>query len=49
MKILTECARGAVMLDGEKSKCVCILKEVAQVCMLSPDLFKICTRYVLTT
>ena len=41
MKNMTECAKSAVMLDGEISKCVDILQEVAQGCTLSPNLFKV--------
>ena len=41
MKISTECARSEVMLDGEISKSVDILQEVAQGCTLSPNLFKV--------
>ena len=41
MKKITECARSAVLLDGEISKYVDILRIVAQGCKLSPDLFKI--------
>ena len=41
MKKMTECARSAVMLDGEMSKCVDILQGVAQGCTLSPNLFKV--------
>ncbi|MEP2874451.1 MAG: reverse transcriptase domain-containing protein [Hyphomicrobiales bacterium] len=41
MKKMTECARSAVMLDGEISKYVDILQGVAQRCTLSPNLFKI--------
>ena len=33
---MTECARGAVMLDGEISRYVDILQGVAQGCTLSP-------------
>ena len=46
MKLMTECARSAVTLDGEISKYVDILQEVAQGCTLSPNLFKI---HILTT
>ena len=38
---MTECARSAVMLDGEISRYVDILQGVAQGCMLSPNLFKV--------
>ena len=41
MKKMTECARSAVMLDGEISKYVDILQGVAQGCTLSPNLFKV--------
>ena len=41
MKNMTECARSAVMLDGEKSKCVDILQGVAQGCTLSLDQFEV--------
>ena len=40
MKNRTECARSAVMLDGEISKYVDIL-QVVQGCTLSPSLFKV--------
>ena len=43
-KALTECARSAVMLDGEISKYVHILRGVAQGCTLSPNLFKVYVR-----
>ena len=42
-KTLTECARSAVMLDGEISKYVDILQGVAQGCTLSPNLLKVYT------
>ena len=42
MEKTTECARSAVMLDGEISKYVDILQGVAQGCTLSPNLFKVC-------
>ena len=38
---MTECARSAVMLDGEISKCFYTLQGVAQGCTLSPNLFKV--------
>ena len=41
MKNKTECARSAVMLDGETSQYVDILQGVALGCTLSPNLFKI--------
>ena len=41
MKNMTDCARSAVMLDGEVSRHVDILQEVAQGCTLSPNLFKV--------
>ena len=41
MKSMTECARSAVMLDGEISNYVDILQGVAQGCTLSPNLFKV--------
>ena len=41
MKNMTECARSAVMLDGELSKYLDILQGVAQGCTLSPNLFKV--------
>ena len=41
MKKMTECARSAVMPDGVISKCVDILRGVAQQCTLSPNLFKV--------
>ena len=42
MKNITECARSAVMLDGEISKYVDILRGVVvQECTLSPNLFKV--------
>ena len=41
MKNVTECARGAVMLDGEISKYVDILQGVAQGCGLSPNIFEV--------
>ena len=41
MKNTTKCAKSAVMLDREVSECVDISQRVAQVCMLSPILFKI--------
>ena len=41
MKNMTECARSAVMLDGEISKRIDILQEVAQGCTPSPNLFKV--------
>ena len=41
MKNMTECARSAVMLDGENSKYVDISQGVAQGCTLSPNLFKV--------
>ena len=39
--INTECARSAVMLDGEIPKYVDILQGVAQECTLSPNIFKV--------
>ena len=41
MKNMTECARSAVMLDGEISKYVDILQGVAQGCTSSPNLFRV--------
>ena len=41
MKKIAECARSAVVLDGELSKHVAILQGVAQGCALSPNLFKV--------
>ena len=41
MKKVTECARSAVMLDGEKSEYVDTLQGVAQRYTLSPYLFKV--------
>ena len=38
---MTECARRAVMLDGEISEYVDILQGVAQGFTLSPNLFKV--------
>ena len=38
---MMECARCVVMLDGEMSKYVDILRGVAQRCTLSPNLFKV--------
>ena len=43
MKDRTECARSAVMLDGEISNYLDILRGVAQGFALSPYLFKACT------
>ena len=40
-KKMTECARSAVMLDREISKNVDIFQRDAQVCTLSPILFKV--------
>ena len=40
-KNMTECARSAVLLDGEISKYVDTLQGVAQGCTLSPNLFKV--------
>ena len=40
VKNMTECAKSAIKLDGETSKCVGILLGVAQGCTLSPTLFK---------
>ena len=37
----TECARSSVVLDGEISDCVDIVQGVAQICTLSPTLFKV--------
>ena len=42
MKNMTECSRSALMLDGETSKYVDILRGVARGCTLSPNLFKVC-------
>ena len=47
MKNITECARSAVMLDGEISKYVDILQGVAQGCTLSPNIFKVNTNDVI--
>ena len=41
MEINTECARSAVMLDGEISNFVDSLQGVAQGCTLSLNLFKV--------
>ena len=41
LKKMTECARSAVMLDREISKYVDIFQRDAQVCTLSPILFKV--------
>ena len=41
IKKMTECARSAVMLDGEISKYVDSLQGIAQGCTLSPNLFKV--------
>ena len=41
VKKMTECAKSAMMLDGEISKSVDILRGVAQGFTLSPTLFKI--------
>ena len=41
MENMTECARSAVMLDGEISKHVDTLQEVAQGCTLSSNPFKV--------
>ena len=41
MKNMTECARRAVMLDGEISKNVDTLQGVGQGCTLSPNLFNV--------
>ena len=41
MEKMTECARSAVMLDGEISKYVDILQGVAQGCTSSPNLFRV--------
>ena len=38
---MAECARSAVMLDGETSKYVDIQQGAAQGCTLSPNLFKV--------
>ena len=43
MEDRTECARSAVMLDGEILNYLDILQGVAQGCTLSPYLFKACT------
>ena len=40
---MTECAKSAMMLDGEISKYFDILQGVAQGCTLSPTLFKVFT------
>ena len=37
IKRMTKCARSAVMLDGETSKYVDILRGIAQRCTLSPN------------
>ena len=42
MTKMTECARGAVMLDGEISNCAAILQGVAQGSALSLNLLKEC-------
>ena len=42
IKIMTECARIAVMLDGEIFKYVDISQGVAQGCTLSPNICKLC-------
>ena len=42
MKNITECTMSAVMLDGELSKYIDILQGIAQGCILSPNLFKVC-------
>ena len=42
MKNMTECARSAVMLDGELSNYVDILRGVVQGCAPSSNLFKLC-------
>ena len=39
MKMMTEGARSAMMLDGEISKCVDVVEGVPQRCTLSPNLF----------
>ena len=44
---ITECARSAVMLNGETSKYVDILQGVAQGCTLSPNLFKVYVDYMI--
>ena len=41
MKKMTECARRAVMLDGEILKCVDVLQGVAQGCTWSLNSFKV--------
>ena len=41
VKKMTECAKSAMMLDGEVSKYFDILQGVAQGCTLSPTLFKV--------
>ena len=41
MKKMTECARSAVMLDGDISKYVHILQGVAQGCTSSLNLFEV--------
>ena len=43
VKKMTECATGAMTLDGRLSKCFDILHGVAQGCVLSPTLFKMFT------
>ena len=45
MNKMTECARSAVMLGGEISQHFDILREVAQGCTLSPNLFKVPDSY----
>ena len=49
MKDMTECARSAVILDAEISKCTCVdtLQGVAQGCTLSPNLFKVYTNDII--
>ena len=47
MKNITECARGAVMLDVEIFEYVDMLQGVAQGCTLSPNLFKVYTNDVI--
>ena len=41
VKKMTECAKSAMMLDGEISKYFDILQGVAQGCTLSPTLFRV--------
>ena len=46
MKNMAECARSAVILDGEISKYVVLLQGVAQGCTLSPNIFNIYIIYI---